>query len=156
MRLRFSKLDAQWLADLASAWQSLDGPMSESLAAGPADPASVRRWIARVGRPRLPAFFRLASARWAARRVGGASTRAPSAAAVAALYRRSLRASLSEPLDLHDLAIDGDDLRSAGIAPGPRLGKTLAALLDRVLADPTLNTREQLLTAARQLVDDDE
>jgi len=155
MRLRFSKQDAQWLADLAGAWQSLDAAMSEGLASGLADPAAVRHWIARIGRLRLPSFFRLASARWAARRAAGASSaKAPTAAAVAALYRRSLRASLAEPVDLHDLAIDGDDLRSSGVPPGPRLGKTLAALLDQVLANPAINTREQLLAAAQRLLND--
>ena len=156
IRLRFSKQDAQWLADLAGAWQSLDAAISASLSEGAADPADVRRWIARIGRPRLPAFFRLASARWAVRRLGGASANVPAAAAVSALYRRSLRASLAEPIDLSDLVIDGDDLRSIGVAPGPRMGKTLAALRDRVLADPSLNTRERLLIAAREMLNDDE
>jgi tRNA nucleotidyltransferase (CCA-adding enzyme) len=153
MRLRFSKQDAQWLADLSGSWQALDGPMAAAMASGSPTPADVRRWIARIGRPRLPSFFRLASARWSARRASG---KAPSAAAVSALYRRSLRASLTEPVDLHDLKIDGDDLRAAGVQPGPRLGKTLHVLLDRVLENPALNTRDGLLAAAKELLDDDE
>jgi hypothetical protein len=34
------------------------------------------------------------------------------------------------------------------------LGKTLAALLDQVLANPAINTREQLLAAAQRLLND--
>jgi tRNA nucleotidyltransferase (CCA-adding enzyme) len=56
-------------------------------------------------------------------------------------------------VDLRDLAVDGDDLRQAGIAPGPGLGKILEALLDAVLQDPARNTREWLLGEARRLSD---
>jgi tRNA nucleotidyltransferase (CCA-adding enzyme) len=55
-----------------------------------------------------------------------------------------------DPLTRGDLAITGADLQAIGIT-GPRLGETLAALLDRVLDDPTANTRESLLTLARGL-----
>jgi hypothetical protein len=54
---------------------------------------------------------------------------------------------------LRDLAVDGDDLRQVGIAPGPQLGRTLSALLERVIEDPALNTREALLTEAKRLVE---
>jgi tRNA nucleotidyltransferase (CCA-adding enzyme) len=54
-----------------------------------------------------------------------------------------------DPLTRADLAIHGDDLKELGIQ-GPRIGETLATLLDRVLDDPTLNTRESLLAIARK------
>ena len=44
-----------------------------------------------------------------------------------------------------DLAVSGDDLRDAGVPPGPLLGKILHCLLARVLEDPRVNTREQLM-----------
>jgi tRNA nucleotidyltransferase (CCA-adding enzyme) len=153
--LRFSKHEAQWISALAQRWQSLDAPMAEALARGAADAAAVRRWVASIGRTYLPAFFRLAAARWGARREfgGGAGSggRTPTAQAVHGLYRRSLRAALTEPIDLGDLAVDGDDLRRAGIDPGPELGKILVALLQQVLDDPTINQREQLLERAQRL-----
>ena len=154
LRLRFSKHDAQWLVALVGAWQALNREMAEALTRGEPEGAQVRRWIARIGRPRLSAFFRVADARWAGRRA--AKQKAPSARAVGALYRRATRASLTEPIDLHDLAIDGDDLRKLGVSPGPRLGKTLTALLDRVLEDPKLNTPDRLAAAAKQILGDDE
>ncbi len=48
-----------------------------------------------------------------------------------------------------ELAIKGRDLIAEGIvAAGPQLGRRLAGLLDAVLVDPGLNTREQLLALA--------
>jgi tRNA nucleotidyltransferase (CCA-adding enzyme) len=151
-RLRFSNAEAQWITAMVERWLALDPAMTASLAAEPAS-ATVRRWVAAVGRLRLGAFYRLASARWSARRSRPDGSKAPTARAVQSVYRRSLRTSLEEPVDLRDLAVDGDDLRQAGIAPGPGLGKILEALLDAVLQDPARNTREWLLGEARRLSD---
>jgi len=152
-RLRFSKHEAQWLTLMVERWQSLDAPMSERTATGAPEGASVRRWIAAIGRPNLPAFFRLACARWTARGAMAQQSRdAPAARSVHSLYRRSLRASLKEPVDLRDLAVDGDDLRQAGITPGPELGKILSSLLALVIEDPTANVRDRLLEEARRLI----
>jgi tRNA nucleotidyltransferase (CCA-adding enzyme) len=150
--LRFSKHEAQWIAMIVERWQALDPVMSERITAGAPDGASIRRWIAAIGRPNLPAFFRLALARWTARRgVAIAPRDAAAAQAVHSLYRRSLRASLREPVDLRDLVIDGDDLRQAGITPGPELGKILSSLLALVIEEPGANVRERLLEEARRL-----
>ncbi len=55
-------------------------------------------------------------------------------------------------LDLRGLAIDGDDLMGVlGVAPGPRLGEMLDDLLDRVIAEPSLNDRQTLLDIARTM-----
>ena len=64
--------------------------------------------------------------------------------------RRILRAEIerSSPLGLKNLAVNGDDLRQIGIAPGPAMGRILGELLDKVLEDPTRNSREELLAAA--------
>ncbi len=48
-------------------------------------------------------------------------------------------------LTLKDLAVDGRDLMAAGQKPGPGLGRTLQALLQMVLDDPSRNTKEYLL-----------
>jgi tRNA nucleotidyltransferase (CCA-adding enzyme) len=52
---------------------------------------------------------------------------------------------------LRDLAVCGDDLLGIGYEPGPALGRTLRTLLDAVVRDPGLNTREQLLERAEEL-----
>ena len=149
LRLRFSKADAQWIGALAERWQTVGANIGSVRAERP-DDRMVRRLVASIGRPRLHAFFRVASARWRAREAAGDPT-APTAHAVHSLYRRSHRTALRDPVDLRDLAIDGDDLRQAGIRPGPDLGKILSKLLDLVLDDPVLNTRERLLDEARRL-----
>ena len=46
---------------------------------------------------------------------------------------------------LKQLAVSGKDLIAAGITPGPAVGQTLSDLLDRVLEEPQLNTKEKLL-----------
>ena len=47
-------------------------------------------------------------------------------------------------------SITGTDLLSLGLT-GPRIGQTLAALLDRVLEEPSLNNREALLALVRKM-----
>ena len=151
MRLRFSNADAKWIGQVAERWSALGSAMSEALETGDEpDATTVRRWVASIGRPMLHGFFRVAAARWATQRAANPE-RAPAAQAVHSLYRRSLRTALRDPVDLRDLAIDGDDLRLVGVAPGPKLGKILAALLELVLRDPALNTRERLLAEAQRL-----
>jgi len=150
-RLRFSKHDAQWIAGIVERWHSHGEAISKALdAAGSPDARVIRRWIAAIGRLQLGAFFRVASARWSASRAMAVGT-VPAARAVHSLYRRMLRAALREPVDLRDLAVDGDDLRQAGIAPGPVLGKILSRLMEIVLDDPGKNTRDRLLDEARRL-----
>jgi tRNA nucleotidyltransferase (CCA-adding enzyme) len=150
-RLRFSKHEAQWVAAIADRWKALGSAMAKAIPEGRDEGPVLRRWIATAGRLHLGAFFRVASARWSARRGGSQSGLSPSARAVHSLYRRSLKAALTEPVDLRDLAIDGDDLRQAGITPGPQIGKILSSLLDLVLDDPSRNTRDQLVDEARRL-----
>lgn len=47
-------------------------------------------------------------------------------------------------LTISDLAIGGKDLIEMGINPGPEMGEILRQLLDRVLEEPELNTKENL------------
>ena len=51
---------------------------------------------------------------------------------------------------LSDLAVGGDELRAAGVAPGPAMARLLHRLLDAVLEDPTLNTVDALLALVRR------
>jgi tRNA nucleotidyltransferase (CCA-adding enzyme) len=54
-----------------------------------------------------------------------------------------------QPHRLADLAVDGSDLITLGYGEGPELGAALDALLDAVVEDPALNTRDRLLERAR-------
>jgi len=68
----------------------------------------------------------------------------------AARLRKLLEQQRTQPHRLSDLAIDGSDLLELGYGEGPELGQTLESLLDAVIEDPSLNTREQLLERARR------
>jgi tRNA nucleotidyltransferase (CCA-adding enzyme) len=58
----------------------------------------------------------------------------------------------ANPHRIADLAVSGDDLIEAGFNPGPALGAALATLLDAVLDEPELNTRDALLARAKELL----
>lgn len=148
--LRFSKSEARAVRHLVALWQSTGAELERALAEGAAHGAALRRWVARAGRTAVADLLRLAAARWAARR--GAGEPAPTPAAVRALYRRALRVAYgSDPLALGDLAIGGDELRAAGVRPGPAMARLLQRLLDAVLDDPSLNRVDALLALARRL-----
>jgi tRNA nucleotidyltransferase (CCA-adding enzyme) len=72
--------------------------------------------------------------------------------AAAARFRRLLEQERSSPHRLGDLAVDGSDLLGLGYREGPEVGRTLEALLDGVVEDPSSNTREVLLERARELL----
>ncbi|HWP96896.1 MAG TPA: HD domain-containing protein [Syntrophomonadaceae bacterium] len=54
------------------------------------------------------------------------------------------------PLNIKDLAIDGDDLIALGYCPGPQLGSVLNSLLEVVLDNPDKNERFFLINMARE------
>jgi tRNA nucleotidyltransferase (CCA-adding enzyme) len=69
-----------------------------------------------------------------------------------ARFRVVMEQERGSPHRLRDLAVSGDDLVALGHKPGPEIGRTLQALLHEVVRDPSLNTREQLLEQARELL----
>ena len=109
----------------------------ESNPAGPAgsDPASVRRWLSLVG----PAADDLTGL-WKLRQ----GQEAPWSDLMATVRARH------DPLTRSDLSITGTDLLALGIK-GPNIGMTLTTLLDRVLDEPSLNTRDTLLALAKDM-----
>jgi len=58
----------------------------------------------------------------------------------------------ANPHRLADLAVTGDDLIELGFTAGPALGGALHALLDAVVDEPELNTRDELLARAKALL----
>jgi hypothetical protein len=148
--LRSSRNEIHSVTTLIDRWQAQGASMTSALFSDrPIMDAQVRRWVAGIGRLHVAPFMRLASAVWHAAR--GQNTTAPSPEAVRSLYRRMLRSAFLDAIDLGALAIDGDDLRRAGIPAGPGLGKILQGLLAAVLDDPGRNTTDWLLQEARRL-----
>ncbi len=56
-----------------------------------------------------------------------------------------------DALTVRELAVSGDDLQAAGVPPGKAMGEMLRRLLDEVLDEPWRNTRDGLLSRAREL-----
>ena len=150
--LRASRNEIQSVVALIERWHTVGDEIGDALSsARPATDARVRRWVAEIGRLQVGSFMRLAAGVWMARRASNEP--APPARAVASLYRRMLRSAFRDVIDLGSLAIDGDDLRRAGIPSGPGLGKILQALLAAVIDAPERNAADWLLQEARRIQD---
>jgi len=109
--------------------------------------AAVRRFVRRVGADLLPDLFALRAADDAA-----SGTTDPARGGWGELRKRAEAAIANDPLEASHLAVSGDDLvTELGIPPGPAIGALLAGLLEAVLEDPTLNTRDHLLALARSV-----
>lgn len=150
--LRFSNQDARVVSRVVAGWRALGDALTRRLAEPrPVEDVELRRWIVVTGRTDWMLVQRLAAAVWSARRDrrGSPGDVLPSARAVRAVYRRGLRVAYRDPLAVADLAVDGDDLRTAGVPPGRAMGETLAALLEAVVERPELNTRDALLGLVR-------
>jgi len=55
-------------------------------------------------------------------------------------------------VSLKTLAVTGSDLIEAGMKPGKEIGEVLQKLLEEVLEEPALNTKEQLLKRAEPFI----
>jgi len=126
----------------------------------PLDPepsdAVLRRWLRDVGVDGYADLCRLERADVLARGQAPGADVSASSARLSQLDRLEQRAAAElerkPPLSLSQLAIDGKSLMTElGVPPGPEIGKLLAALLDQVLEQPQLNTRDSLLERARRL-----
>jgi putative nucleotidyltransferase with HDIG domain len=105
--------------------------------------ATVRRTLARIGPSELPALWALRRADLQARGklvAEGLSNQAEAERRFAAELARE------SALKIADLAIGGEDvMRQLSIPPGQQVGQVLARLLDRVIDDPELNIRSELV-----------
>jgi len=108
--------------------------------------AAIRRFVRRVGRDNVDDLLKLR----AADNIGSGL---PAAAGKLDELRRRIDDELDSnpPLDLHDLAVHGDDLTGElDLKPGPQVGRLLERVLRLVIADPNQNRRDVLLAHARQ------
>ena len=125
-RLRLSNRDTTLIEDVVEALASQRPE--------PDDEAGLRRWVS--------------AHRGVAAEAAGALPRSePARDEFRAAVQGVLQAG--SPLGIGDLAITGDDLIAAGVPAGPAIGQALRRLLDLVLDDPRLNTRDLLLRHAR-------
>lgn len=136
-RLRFSNREIEHAVHLVRVHMDLFPPEASD--------AAVRRWIRRVGEENVWDLYRLHLADWRGNRNRGHER------PLVERFRR-VRAVLHarHTLRVEDLAIGGEDLIAIGLSPGPLFGEVLAAALERVVEDPSLNTREGLLGLVRE------
>jgi tRNA nucleotidyltransferase (CCA-adding enzyme) len=119
-RLKLSNDDRERLVAIVSNAELVHDPSSSD--------ASIRRLVQKIGFDRLKDIFALR----------------PDLGDLPARVEK-IRAE-GHALGIGDLAIRGQDVMDAlGVRGGKVVGDTLKALLERVVEDPSLNTREQLL-----------
>lgn len=108
--------------------------------------SAVRRFIARVGDENIEDLFEL--------RIADATGNPKTAfkpEEIEALQRRISEVREKDmALKITDLKINGNDLMSIGITKGPQIGEILNDLLEMVLDDPMINTKEKLLEEAEK------
>jgi tRNA nucleotidyltransferase/poly(A) polymerase len=112
---------------------------------GEVDAAFARRFLASHGLERARELVALKRADLSVKEVD------PAELAALARLEQEIEGQRDQPYRLPDLAVNGRDLLELGYREGPALGAALARLLDDVLDDPALNSREALLARAREL-----
>ncbi len=111
--------------------------------------AGVRRAINRMGEDIFSMIFTVRRADIAAQSDYMREEKLAKVTYIEKLYQEVL--ARKDAVTLKDLAISGNDLIAGGMPPGRQIGETLSALLERVLDDPSLNTREILLKLYKEL-----
>jgi tRNA nucleotidyltransferase (CCA-adding enzyme) len=150
-KLRFSNQQIAWIRAIVEHANAVHGEISDAHMSGTSIAAAkLRQWIAHAGRTRIASVMRLVAARFSAQRETRQSV--PAAETVNSLYRRVVRSAFREPVELSDLAVNGDDLRAIGVLEGPETGWVLHRLLDAVLEDPRRNTVEEIQRLAAELL----
>ncbi|MBN1618788.1 HD domain-containing protein [Candidatus Dojkabacteria bacterium] len=109
--------------------------------------SAVRRFIARVGEENIDDLFSL--------RIADASSNPDGIFQPAEIEQLQERISEIRQKDMalkiNDLKIDGNDLAELGIEKGPLMGIILKDLLEKVIDDPSMNTKDQLLDLAKSM-----
>jgi poly(A) polymerase/tRNA nucleotidyltransferase (CCA-adding enzyme) len=109
--------------------------------------AAIRRFMARVGEENIEDLFAL--------RIADATANPKTAFdpdEIAKLQERISEVREKDvALKISDLKITGDDLIGMGVPKGPKVGEILNQLLEKVLDDPMLNSRDTLTEEAKKL-----
>jgi putative nucleotidyltransferase with HDIG domain len=108
---------------------------------------AIRRFIKNVGEDLIEDLFKL--------RIADATSNPKSKfqpVEIQALEERIAEVRAKDMvIKISDLDISGDDLKLLGITPGPAMGKILNQLLERVIDQPILNEKSQLLKIASEI-----
>jgi tRNA nucleotidyltransferase/poly(A) polymerase len=143
IRLRFSNAEIRTVTSLVRG--GLEAPLWLT------EGSNLREWLYRSGPEQLPSLARIwiAAARLDRLRWGLSPERL-----LGLIKCLRVEARSGAPLRLQDLALDGRDLISLGMRPGPRFREVLEMLMQRVLKDPDLNRREILEEIANRWMEE--
>jgi len=139
-RLKFSRSESRRAEMLWSRYLPLVSPVDSA--------AAVREWLSEAGRDQARDLFRL---HFALARASGA--RESERALIHVWGRVHDELVGGAPLELSDLAVDGNDMIGLGLPRGPLVGLMLEELHAQVIEDPSRNQRETLLAEARELIE---
>ncbi|MBQ8278756.1 MAG: CCA tRNA nucleotidyltransferase [Roseburia sp.] len=104
---------------------------------------SVRKAVLKNGIEQYPALFSVKRADMLAQSEYMQAEKLEEVRVYETLYRDIIEKQ--QCLSIRELAITGADLIALGMQPGKELGETLKHLLDMVVEDPQLNTKEKLI-----------
>ena len=109
---------------------------------------SFRRFVAQLGAEHFADFLEIRKGDMAGQSAYHLEQRRQVIAHMEAMYAEIIEQK--QCLKLSELEISGKALIAIGVKPGPDIGRIFKALLDRVLEEPELNTREQLLAIVKE------
>ena len=110
---------------------------------------SVRKAVFRNGTEQYPILFAVKRADTLAQSLLHREEKLEAIAAYEKLYAGIMEKQ--QCLSIKELAIGGSDLIALGMEPGKAIGETLKILLEMVLEDPSLNTKEKLIQQVHNL-----
>lgn len=109
----------------------------------PANPRNVRRAMNKITTELFPYYLEIRMADTLAQSDYLREEKIQTLNEITDCYQEIL--AKNQCVTLKDLAVTGSDLIAAGMSPGKEIGVTLNRLLEMVIEDPELNTKEQLL-----------
>lgn len=113
-------------------------------------PAGMRKAASKIGKEYMELLFEVNRADTSAKNPEHTKEKEDKLAAARVLYQTII--DREECVSLKELQINGKDLISIGLKPGPQLGEVLNRLLAEVLEDPKLNQKEMLLSMAGAMI----
>lgn len=107
-------------------------------------PKAVRRAVVKVGEDIFPYLLEVKRADLLAQSLYKREEKEMELQKLTELYQQILEEK--NCISIKSLAVNGSDLIAVGMQPGKAIGETLHRMLDMVLEDPSLNTKEYLLS----------
>jgi len=114
-------------------------------------PDIIRRWLRRLGEEQLRRLLAIKLADYLASSEQSVQHSVPEVLLCIEALNRAIEEDAC--FTLAQMEINGDDLIALGVDPGPGLGQILETLLTAIVDGELLNEHQQLLEAARRLVE---